>query len=306
MDNLKRKILRLLAITQKSVPNWLKPNYKIFSGLYSKIYSSIYSSINEEMLVRTPFGPLMYINFLDNVEREIANGLWERKYIDFFSSSINKGDIFIDVGAYVGIFSLLASELVGSEGYVYSFEPIPINYERMTRNIELNKLENIKTYKIGLSDKEETLLINVPKQIPAESTLCQNSWTELAKGLKLDKMLINTKMIPFDLFYRNEGLNEINKVKIDVEGAELKVLKGMEKILMNLDDIQLFIEVTPPLVKQLGGSIEKLIQLLVYCGFKTVYSFESNLKIDISRVSAVDAKTFFGNVSQNYFISKEN
>lgn len=304
MNALRLKLVRVLRKIPEYVPDWSKPILRPFSGIYSKVYGGVYSSISsikEEELVKTPMGPYIHVNYWDIVERDCAIGSWERRYMDFFCSKIKEGDVVVDIGAYIGIFSLLASERAS---FVYSFEPVPRNYERLIRNIKANKAENIKAYNLGLSDRNEILSISVPTENPAESTLCQSNWTEISEGIKMQKDIVKAKLIPFDQFYKDEGLNKVNVVKIDVDGAELKVLKGMRNTLMDSDDVELFLEVIPPLIDQLGGSVIELVELLIECGFKTMYSTELNSEINLSKLNDNDIITTFGDGSLNYIFHK--
>lgn len=303
MNILKAKLVKLLGRAPEYVPDWSKPVLRPFSGVYSHIYKLAYSSIKEEELVRTPMGPYIYVRWWDCVERGCALGSWERKYMEIFCQKIKEGDVVVDVGAYIGVFSLLASERVGNKGCVYAFEPVPRNYERLMRNLKVNQVKNVKAYNLGLSDKNETLSFSVPRENPAESSLA-GSWTELTKGIKLNKDMIKAKLIPFDQFCEDEGLNEVNIVKIDVDGAELKVLKGMRNVLTN-SECELFVEITPPLIQQLGGTVMELVELLRECGFKFVYAVDLDRKIDISESNSLDLVNIFGNVSRNYIFTKE-
>lgn len=301
---LKQKMIKLLGKIPEHVPHWSKPILRPFSGIYSKVYRRAYSSIKEEKLVKTPMGPLIYVNYWDSVEREIANGTYERKYIDSFRSRIKEGDIVIDVGAYIGIFSLIASKQVDNKGCVYAFEPVPRNYDRLMRNMGVNKAENIKAYNLGLSDKNETLPINVPKEIPAEATLYQCSVTEISKGIEIQKDIIQARLITFDWFYNNERLNKVNVVKIDAEGAELKVLKGMGNTIKS-NNLELFMEIFPPLIERIGGSLGELITFLTKLGFRSIYSTKSDSGIGINVNNVNEVVEFIRNGGYNFILSKK-
>jgi len=302
--NPKQKMVRLLGGIPEHVPDWSKPILRPFSDIYSKVYRRVYSSIKDEKLVRTPMGPLIYVNYRDSVEREIANGTYERKYIDLFSSKIKEGDVVIDVGAYVGIFSLIAAGRVGSTGRVYAFEPVPRSHERLMRNIGVNEARNIKAYNLGLSDKNETLPISVPEQMPAEATLYECCATEISKGIDMRKDIVQAKLRPFDRFYDSERLNKVNVIKIDAEGAELKVLKGMGHTIKS-NRLELFVEIFPPLVERIGGSLGELITFLTELRFSSIYSTESDSEIGMSVDSVNEVVEFVANGGHNFILSKK-
>ena len=301
--NPKQKIIKLLGGIPEHVPDWSKPILRPFSRIYSKVYRQVYSSIKDEKLVKTPMGPLIYVNYRDSVEREIANGTYERKYIDLFCSKIKEGDVVIDVGAYIGIFSLIAAGRVGSTGRVYAFEPVPRSYDRLMRNIGVNEVRNIKGYNLGLSDKNETLPINVPEEIPAEATLYECSATEIAKGTEIRKDIVQARLISFDWLYDNEGLSKVNVVKIDAEGAELKVLKGMGNTIRS-SSLELFIEIFPPLIERIGGSLEELITFLTELRFRSIYSTESDSGIGMNVNSVNEVAEFIRNGGHNFILTK--
>ena len=116
MSALKQRLVRLLCRIPEYVPDWSKPLLRPFTSIYSRAYKGLYSSIIKEELVKTPMGPYIYVNYQDGVEREIANGTYERRYVDFFCSRIRGGNVVVDAGAYSGYFSLPASERVGDRG----------------------------------------------------------------------------------------------------------------------------------------------------------------------------------------------
>lgn len=285
-----QRIVKFLGNIPNYVPEQHRRVLKPFAGIYSHIYRTMYSSIKEEILVKTPMGPYIYVRYWDPVEREIANGTYEKNYVNIFCSKIQQGDVIVDVGAYIGYFSLLASKRVGNSGCVYAFEPVQENYERMMKNLKVNRAYNVKAYNFGLSDRNETLYINVPIQSPGEATLNRNSITEISGNIKYKKVVKEIRLRPFDEFYKEIGFkNKIKIIKIDVEGAEYKVLKGMETTLVS-NNLLLFMEILPPMLEQMGVSIRELIDFLKSCGFRTVYSISHSvvgMDIDLDSLDKV-------------------
>lgn len=309
MNTLKAKLVKLFVKlfgrVPDFVPEWSKPILRPLEGIYFKVYKGVYSSIKEEELVKTPMGPYIYVRWWDCVERGCALGAWERRYMDLFCSKIKKGDVVVDVGAYIGIFSLLASERVGDKGCVYAFEPVPSNYERLIRNLKVNHAENVKAYNFGLSDKNETLSFSVPREIPAEASLYQSNVTEISKGIEIQKDIVKMGLKPFDQFYNEQGLNKVNIVKIDAEGAELKILTGMKNALKS-NDLMLFIEIFPPLIERIGGSVGESIMFLTNCGFKNIYSAKSDSEMNKIKIgnNINKAVKFIGDGGYNYVLGK--
>ena len=148
---------------------------------------------------------------------------YEKKRMDQlnkFRNEINS-KIFIDVGANIGFYSISFSNKFEK---VYSFEPNKRNFIVLKKNIEANNLKNIKVFNYGLGDKEEVLL----GKSNTKGELFQTSGFALSKkNLEGESVLIK-KGDDFLQFKEKKII-----VKIDVEGFELYVLKGLEKTLTN-------------------------------------------------------------------------
>ncbi len=126
-----------------------------------------------------------------------------------------KGDVVLDIGAQQGIYCCRAARLVGPEGRVFAFEPHPINYGYLQRNVQQNHLENVTAYAFGLFDKSGTFPIHVHPFSVNHSLINTGSETTVEiTCMTLDECAKRFSLPPADL------------VKIDVEGAELKVLEG--------------------------------------------------------------------------------
>ena len=148
---------------------------------------------------------------------------YEEKRMDqlFLYSKKNDSDIFIDVGANIGFYSVLFSDKFSR---VYSFEPNNRNFLVLNKNIEKNQLTNIETFNFGLGDKKEIL----KGHSNTKGELFQTSGFAVSKSSNLGADVLIKKgddVIQFN--------NKNITLKIDVEGFELFVLKGLKKILIN-------------------------------------------------------------------------
>lgn len=120
-----------------------------------------------------------------------------------------KGDVIVDVGSYQGVFALYVSQLVGDSGRVICFEPSPINFNYLLKNIKLNKIRNIYTSKVGLWNCKDRLWFQEHGKYSAIG-----SW---------GNHLINVDAL------ENLVDDHIDFVKMDVEGAEIEALKGAKR-----------------------------------------------------------------------------
>ena len=91
--------------------------------------------------------------YKDSYLSKLVYEQFEVDEIDFVNNFLKEGDIFLDIGANVGLFSLYAAKKVGSTGSVIAFEPAYDTYNRLLENCELNKLSNVRPFKLGLSKK---------------------------------------------------------------------------------------------------------------------------------------------------------
>lgn len=136
-----------------------------------------------------------------------------------FAENVNAGDVFFDVGANVGYYTILGSRLVGKNGLVVAFEPVARNLAHLFNHVEINKLENVSIVSSACSDEIALAAFSTgPNNAMGHLTGENNSETS-AKNL----MLVPT--ITLDAVAERLGVIP-NVLKIDVEGAELTVLRG--------------------------------------------------------------------------------
>ena len=135
------------------------------------------------------------------------------------------GDEVVDIGANVGMFSLAARSLIGDEGTVYSFEPNPEVQKRLYNNIEINQIKNVIIYPVGLGDSEGNFTLSVPHINSGEGTISKFRENEY-EDAKCHKVQVDVK-IGDDVLY--EAAPRL--IKIDVEGGEVGVLRGISKLI---------------------------------------------------------------------------
>ncbi len=144
-------------------------------------------------------------------------GTYELKKQKLFQQIVKKGNIVYDIGAHVGFYALLASELVGEKGRVFVFEPFPRNIFFLRKHIEINNCRNVEVLTIAVSEKSG----------------CADFGTKadgfFAKFSKNGEFKVNTAAL--DDLIRDKKLLPPRILKIDVEGAELKVLNGAKFVL---------------------------------------------------------------------------
>ena len=186
------------------------------------------------------------------------HGPYEEIYIkDIYSQKILKGGMnVIDVGANIGVYTVLAAEKVGKNGKVIAIEPETENYKRLIENIQLNNFRNVISQNIGLTDHEgfEKLYFS---SFVGHSLIFQEDKNSYIK--------VPVKTI--DKLVEELNLKKIDIIKIDTEGSELPVLKGAEKTLKSNPNLKLIIA-----AEHYPSEIEEVCQFLNKRGFKTKVS----------------------------------
>ena len=149
-----------------------------------------------------------------------------------------QGDIVIDIGANIGRYTIISSKRVGTKGKVVAIEAHPGNFEILNRNIKLNQLTNIIPLNYAAYSKETKIKLYVPDEESGYTiyhTLMERTGKKFVE--------VNANTLDYLLQLNQIRQEEVNWIKIDVEGAELEVLKGATNVLSKSKDIALLIEV---------------------------------------------------------------
>ncbi len=147
----------------------------------------------------------------------------------------NKSQVFVDVGAHIGLYSIIAAKRMGPEGRVVAVEAHPDNFRMLEHNVRLNKLTNILTLNYAAYDRETKVKLFV-----TDDTGYMGHHSLIHQ---VQEKFIEVGADRLDALLDSVGVREVNWIKIDVEGAELDVLRGAHDILSKSKDLTLLIEV---------------------------------------------------------------
>jgi len=183
-----------------------------------------------------------------------ALGRYEPDKHQAFQHFLRSGDSFIDVGVNKGDFSLLAAKLVGKEGRVLAFEPEPSNCRWIRKSIHANGYSNITLFEMALSDENGEAQLNLG---------AKSGWHTLIPGQKgRGRGVIEVLTRSLDSILEEKGLAQsIRMIKIDVEGAEMAVLKGAINTLRANPEVVLLLDLHPHLgvdTREVCKFLEKL------------------------------------------------
>jgi FkbM family methyltransferase len=151
---------------------------------------------------------------------------FEFNTISKYTNLLFKGANVLDIGANVGLFSLLGSELVGDKGRIWAFEPSKKTYDALVENLKLNNCYNVEAFQYAVSDREG--FVNLTK--PEGNEDAYNHMQFDTEGNPVNIGVDTVKMIRVDDFLSHKGITKIDVIKIDVEGAEYLSLTGADKL----------------------------------------------------------------------------
>lgn len=181
---------------------------------------------------------------------------WELEHL--LAAAVGPGDTFIDVGANIGMITLLAEARVGAEGRVLAFEPNPDARARLKEHVEINGLKNVQAFGVAVGDGPGKATLTTPDVHTSTSTL-----RHLNQGARTFEVEITT----LDSFLDQIPAGRRVFLKIDTEGFDFNVLKGASKLLAR-PDVIVFSEVNPKWLAELGQTAEQMFAYMAGFGFK--------------------------------------
>ncbi len=184
-----------------------------------------------------PFaGGLIYLDVDESpAMRARADGTYEPHKVAAVQRLLPAGGTFVDVGANKGDFSLIAARTTGPEGRVIAFEPSPENAGWTRKSVELNGYPNVELLELALSDSEGEAQLHLGRW---------SGWHSLVPR-QVDQETITVRMRTLDAVLAERGSPAVDMLKIDVEGAELAVLRGARRTLAQEHGLWILLDVHP-------------------------------------------------------------
>ena len=198
-------------------------------------------------------------------------GTYEKSESKIMEEEIKVGNIVVDVGANIGLHTLNMARIVGNTGQVFAFEPDPSNFKILEKNVKVNNYQNIILEQKAVGDKH------------GRTTLYQSDHPGMHRifpQTKLAKGQVQVELTSLDKYFIDSNLaDKINFIKIDVEGLEFSVLKGMKNILKNNKKIKILFEFMPKNTMEAGFTPIELLNYLTSYDFKLFCIDESTKKL---------------------------
>jgi FkbM family methyltransferase len=198
-----------------------------------------------------------------------VSGSFEPNEFCFLGSVLRPGAQFVDIGANEGFYTLFAARRVGPQGRVYAFEPSPRERARLDANIEANKLRNVTVFGEGLAEQEGRAVLHLAEaEHSGQNTLGAFGYpgVDLAADVQVD-------LTTLDQLRDSGRVARVDVVKMDVEGAEMRVLRGALRTLQHDRPIMMF-ELFDAALRGQGSSADEVVDFLRGHGFD-LYQFDT-------------------------------
>ena len=186
---------------------------KVFKNWYS--YPKVYFKLlKDEYVIFETKNNLKIKIRVNSTDLMALTNVWMINEYEIEKFKINKNDIIIDVGAHIGLFSLLASKSCFA-GKIFSYEPINENFEMLMQNIKSNKLKNIVPFNLAVSKNTSNVKLFLDKDESAHSIFQKNTSYVTVESISLQKI--------FD----DNDINFCKILKLDCEGAEYEIIDSL-------------------------------------------------------------------------------
>lgn len=200
------------------------------------------------------------VDLRDRIQRQMWCGCYEPHVMAALRRILRPGDTFVDLGAHIGYHSYFAAGLVGRRGRVFAFEADPGNFAQLKKNLGL--FAQAEARQCAVWCKEERLIF-----ARSESTK-ESGWGAVASIHNApDREQIEVDAISLDTWTEQAEVKAIRAAKLDIEGAEVAVLRGATRVLEQIRPFFL-LEMNGPLLTQAGASVALAEELLRCKGYR--------------------------------------
>jgi FkbM family methyltransferase len=285
ITGLKKRIDRYIEFR---INNHIKNNFRQYYRNYE--WNEIIKKCGDFIDIAIDGGLVIRCNRDSQLGKEIYIGEFENNELNYIKSLLMPGDIFIDIGANIGLFSLVAGIAVAETGKVYAFEPAKESFELLKENIILNQLPNINAINMAMGEYVDKLfLFNYRGGMDAF-----NSFSPVLKETEYNKteVIVDT-LSRFIKTLSVEEVSRIKLIKIDVEGWEIPVIKGGLDFLASSTAPNILVEFTESNAKASGYRCKDLYKLGESIGY-TWYQITQNGLVHAKNIKNFDYINLIG------------
>jgi FkbM family methyltransferase len=211
--------------------------------------------------VRLPFGA-WWLAWNDVVGKAVLKGSFDKAECDFLARLLQPGMTVLDIGAHHGYYTLLASQRVGASGRVFAFEPSPRERRKLTWHLRWNRCSNVEVLDVALgaeSGQAELFLA------AGRETGCNSLRPPAVRGTPKK---IGVPVETLDNFLSRRSVEHVDFLKLDVEGAELSVLRGAEDLLSRAPRPVMLVEICDLRTAAWGYGASEILKQLSGHGYR--------------------------------------
>lgn len=286
------KLRALLATAFRALFSikYFKPTY---FGFYKRLFKPfcLFKGVRKKIKYRKSI--YLELDISDWIQQNLYFlNEYEEREVRFVECFLKEGDVFVDLGANIGLFSLVASQVIGTKGRVYAFEPGKESYGALCKHIKLNKAKNIHAEKLAVTDKEGTVVLHIDEKEAnkggASAYPSQFSKVETATTTSLDT------------YFAQESIASVALIKMDIEGGEYLALKGMQGILERYKPA-LLIELDPEVLNRTSFTQTEIEDILFKMGYKKYYLDEDGSALKDEKANKSSTNFIF--LNNNAFVT---
>ncbi len=280
---------------------WLKP----MGSYFSRLYRFLRRPLREKRIslrfglkklwfwlipliplpIRLPYGGWWLVGD-DTCSDAIFANMFEEAEWRFVANLLKKGATVLDIGAHHGFYTILAAKSVGPLGRVIAFEPSPRERERLSRHLKLNWCSRVKVEPLALTCQDGEATLNL---VDGRDTGC-NSLRFPAISEPTKAVIVKTMAL--DHYLAEKNISHVDFIKMDVEGAELEVLKGARALLTRTPRPILMVEIQDIRTAPWGYPASFIYDFLAERGFQwfsigTIGSLKPSEKADYYEANLV-------------------
>jgi FkbM family methyltransferase len=193
----------------------------------------------------------------ENSRQLFVTGDFEPSEMSWVAANLKDNMVFIDVGANMGIYTMFGAKLVGPGGRVLAIEPSEREFQRLSFHVAFNNLSNVTCVRLAAADEVGMAQLKVASEEKSGQNTLGEFVTESIEMLRVETVRIS----PLDRVIDQHKLERVDVIKIDAEGAELRVLRGLAGSLERWRP-KLLIELAPGALAGQNTSAEELVEWL--------------------------------------------
>jgi FkbM family methyltransferase len=213
-------------------------------------------------------------------------GASEPETADFIKRVLKPGMVFVDAGAHLGEYTVLAGAILHSSGCVHAFEPRPDVFELLLQNVQLNHCQNVVARRTALWHERGVLEFELTPE-PSTSAL------RIGRAARAGSSLIKVQAETLDRYFDDIKMAKPSLIKVDVEGAELHVLRGAQSLLAQGAERApvLIVECEPPNLERFGCSFVDVYGFLRELGYG-IYAWRQRTLVPVDASSIMPGGNF--------------